>query len=44
MPVDSFIPSCDIEALGPYPILRLLLTVDAQATLDVVAAAFQVGG
>ena len=43
LPEDAFLPQCDVAALGPFPLLRLLLGVDARATLALLAGAFQVG-
>lgn len=42
LPDDAFLPQCDVGALGPYPVLRLLLAVDARSTLALLARAFQV--
>ncbi len=42
LPEDAFVPQCDVQALGAYPLLRLLLAVDARATLTLLALAFQV--
>lgn len=42
LPDDAFLPQCDVGALGPHPLLRLLLCVDAPSALALLAKAFQV--